>query len=147
MWNMFKFNIICRHWHRSGVFVVNFEHILHILSLFAPFSSVSIVDFEYVFACWWYICNNTPISKKCPPFSSTLLIAPSPQPFQFSAFEIQVLRTSEIKCQGDCRIFLFPSATRRQKNCRRLSTNLCILCRQWLRHTSAFCRELWFCST
>ena len=28
------------HWHRSAIFVVNFEHILHL------FSSISIVDFE-----------------------------------------------------------------------------------------------------
>ena len=30
-----------RHWHRSGVFIVNFEHI-------SLFSSVSIADFEQV---------------------------------------------------------------------------------------------------
>ena len=34
-----------RHWHRSGVLIVNFEHISHC-------SSVSIVNFEYVIACW-----------------------------------------------------------------------------------------------
>ena len=31
-----------------------------------------------------------------------------------------------------------------QKNCRRLSRNLRMLRRQWLRHTSAFCQGLWF---
>ena len=34
-----------RHWHRSGVFIVNFEHI-------SLFSSVSIVDFEQVNVRW-----------------------------------------------------------------------------------------------
>ena len=34
-----------RHWHRSGVFIVNFEHISH-------FVSVSIVNFEHVIAGW-----------------------------------------------------------------------------------------------
>ena len=29
-----------------------------------------------------------------------------------------------------------------KRNCRRLSGNLCILRRHWLRHTSAFCRRL-----
>ena len=44
---MFKVNKIKtperRHWRRSGVFIVNFEHTF---STFTPFSSVSIVDFE-----------------------------------------------------------------------------------------------------
>ena len=31
-----------------------------------------------------------------------------------------------------------------KKNCRRLSKNLYILLRQWLRHTSAFCKGLWY---
>ena len=33
-------------WRRFGVFIVNFEHILH------PCSSVSIVNFEHVIAGW-----------------------------------------------------------------------------------------------
>ena len=33
-------------YRRSGVFIVNFEHI------FAPCSSVSFVDFEHVIASW-----------------------------------------------------------------------------------------------
>ena len=43
-----------RHWRRSGVFIVNFEHILHLtndgefISYFTPCSSVSIVNFEHV---------------------------------------------------------------------------------------------------
>ena len=36
-----------RHWRRSGVFIVNFEHILHIF-----LSSVSIVDFKQVNVTW-----------------------------------------------------------------------------------------------
>ena len=35
-----------RQWCRFGVFIVNFEHILHLSS------SVSIVNFEYVIAGW-----------------------------------------------------------------------------------------------
>ena len=34
-----------------------------------------------------------------------------------AAFEIQVLSTSAIKCQGDFRIFQFASAISQQKNC------------------------------
>ena len=33
------------YWHRSGVFIVNFEY-------FITFSTVSIVDFEQVITCW-----------------------------------------------------------------------------------------------
>ena len=63
-----------------------------------------------------------------------------------------MLNTSAIKCWGDCRNFQFVWIIRWQKNCRRLSRNLCILCRQWLRHTSAFSWMLGFgflinCST
>ena len=36
-----------RQWRRSGVFIVNFEHISH-----PPCSSVSIVNFEQVNAGW-----------------------------------------------------------------------------------------------
>ena len=35
-----------RHWRRSGVFIVNFEHISHLCS------SVSFVNFEHVIAGW-----------------------------------------------------------------------------------------------
>ena len=38
-----------RQWRLSGVFTVNFEHI------FAPFSSVSIDDFEQVNINWVYL--------------------------------------------------------------------------------------------
>ena len=37
---------VSRQWRRSGVFIVNFEHISH------PFSSVYIVDFEQVNVSW-----------------------------------------------------------------------------------------------
>ena len=36
-----------RQWYRFGVFIVNFEHISHLCS------SVSIVNFEHVFAGWY----------------------------------------------------------------------------------------------
>ena len=36
-----------RHWHRSGVFIVNFEYISHLV-----LSSVSVVNFEQVIANW-----------------------------------------------------------------------------------------------
>ena len=36
-------------WHRSSVFIVNFEH-------FTPYSSVSIVNFEHVIASWNVCC-------------------------------------------------------------------------------------------
>ena len=36
-----------RHWRRSGVFIVNFNHISH------PFFSVSIVNFEQVNVSWF----------------------------------------------------------------------------------------------
>ena len=53
-----------------------------------------------------------------------------------------------IKCR-DFRMFQFAPANmlakkKKKKNCRRLSKNLCILRRQWLRHTSTFCQRLWF---
>ena len=44
-----------------------------------------------------------------------------------TAFEIQVLIMSAVKCWGDFRIFQFASAIRRQKNYRRLRRNLCTL--------------------
>ena len=31
-----------------------------------------------------------------------------------------------------------------KKNCWRLSRKLCVLCQQWLWHTSTFCQVLWF---
>ena len=37
-------------WRRSGVFIVNFEHI----SYFTPCCSVSIANFEQVHAAWVY---------------------------------------------------------------------------------------------
>ena len=40
---MFKVNI---QWRRSGLFIVNFEHISHL------FSSASIIDFEQVNVSW-----------------------------------------------------------------------------------------------
>ena len=39
-----------RHWRRSGVFIVNFENILH------PLSSVSIFGFEQVNVSWRVPC-------------------------------------------------------------------------------------------
>ena len=39
-----------RQWRRSGVFIVNFEHISHL------FSSVSIVNFQHVNAGWFNRC-------------------------------------------------------------------------------------------
>ena len=33
-----------RHWHRSGIFIVNFEHISHLVLVF--------LNFEHVFAGW-----------------------------------------------------------------------------------------------
>ena len=62
-----------------------------------------------------------------------------------SAFEIQVLGKSAIKCRGNFRTLQFASGIRRQKkNCQRLSTNLCTLRWEWLRHTLGFCQGLWF---
>ena len=37
--------------------------------------------------------------------------------FSKATFEIQVLNTSAMKCQGDFRIFQFTSVMRQQKNC------------------------------
>ena len=53
---------------------------------------------------------------------------------------------STIKCQGHFRIFQIPLAMHLQKNCQRLSKNLCILPQQWLRHTLVFakCYDLVF---
>ena len=34
-----------RHWCRFGVFIVNFEHILHLV-----YASISIINFEHVIA-------------------------------------------------------------------------------------------------
>ena len=61
-----------------------------------------------------------------------------------SAFKNQVLSPSAIKYRGKFRIFQFASAMLRQKNCQRLSRNICISRRKWLRHTSVFCQGLWF---
>ena len=62
-----------------------------------------------------------------------------------SAFEIQVLGKSAIKCRGNFRTLQFASGIRRQKkNCQRLSTNLCTFRWEWLRHTLGFCQGLWF---
>ena len=41
------------HWHHSGVFIYNFEHVLP-----ACFSSVSIVDFEHEFDYWISISHT-----------------------------------------------------------------------------------------
>ena len=38
-------------WRRSGVFIVNFEHISH-------FSAVSIVNFEHIIADWEKVVEN-----------------------------------------------------------------------------------------
>ena len=42
-----------RQWRRSGVFIVNFEHI-------SPCSSISIVNFEHIFAGWedLFVCSG-----------------------------------------------------------------------------------------
>ena len=42
-----------RHWRRSGVFIVNFEHK-------SPCSSISIVNFEHIFAGWedLFVCSG-----------------------------------------------------------------------------------------
>ena len=44
-----------------------------------------------------------------------------------AALEIEVLSTSATKCRGNFQTFHFALAIRRQKNCRRLDKNLCIL--------------------
>ena len=49
VWNMFKVNnkdTKRRHWRRFRVFIINFEHILHLCSI------ISIVKFEQVNAGW-----------------------------------------------------------------------------------------------
>ena len=61
-----------------------------------------------------------------------------------SAFKIQVLSMSAIKCQGKFQNFHFSSAIRRQKSCQRVNRNLCILCWQLLQHSSASFQVLWF---
>ena len=46
-----------RYWHRSGVFIVNFEHLLH------HFFCISIADFEQNKFSWelslshWFLCT------------------------------------------------------------------------------------------
>ena len=47
-----------RHWHRSGVFIVNFEYISHLV-----LSSVSVVNFEQVIANWINIFSKLTISQ------------------------------------------------------------------------------------
>ena len=59
-------------------------------------------------------------------------------------WNLGVKSTSAIKCLGNFRNFQFISEIHWQKNCQRFSRNLCMLYRQWLRHTLAFCRRLWF---
>ena len=44
VWKMFKANNKSPEWRRSGVFIVNFKHSLHL------FFSVCIVDFEQMLA-------------------------------------------------------------------------------------------------
>ena len=61
-----------------------------------------------------------------------------------SKFKIQVLSTSAKICRGDFRIFQFVLAIHWQKRIIEFSRKPCILNRQWLRHTSPFCQELWF---
>ena len=58
-----------------------------------------------------------------------------------TAFEIQVLSMSAIKCGGNFQIFHFALAIRQQKNCWILDKNLCILRQQWL--ASTFCQGVW----
>lgn len=48
-----------------------------------------------------------------------------------SAFKIQATSTSEIKCQGNFRIFKFALAMHRQKNCQGPSRNVWILRQQY----------------
>ena len=63
----------------------------------------------------------------------------------YIAFEIQVLSMSKTNWYwGDFRTFQFVWTIHLQKNCWRLSRNLCVLCQQCLWHTSTFCQELWF---
>ena len=62
----------------------------------------------------------------------------------YATFKIQVKSMLVIKCRVDFRIFQFASALQQQKNCWRLSRNLCMWHRQWLRHALAFCWRLWF---
>ena len=57
-----------------------------------------------------------------------------------AALETEVLSTSTTKCRNNFQTFHFALAIHRQKNCRRLDKNLCILRRQWLWYTSAFCQ-------
>ena len=59
----------------------------------------------------------------------------SPETLKYSAFEIQVISTSAIKCWGDFRIFQCAWKCISKKYCPRLSRNLCILFCQWLQHT------------
>ena len=64
--------------------------------------------------------------------------------FKFPAFEIEVLSTFSTKCRSQFTNFQFALTIHWKKICQKLSRNLCISCQQWLRHTSAFCQELWF---
>ena len=52
-----------RPWRRSGVFIVNFEHI-------SPFSSVSVVNFEQVNDCWVILIFSRTLLQ---PYNTTLL--------------------------------------------------------------------------
>ena len=61
----------------------------------------------------------------------------SPSLFPHTAFEIQVLTISTVKCQGDFRIFQFALA-----NCQTVSRNLCITGPQWLWNTSTIFQGL-----
>ena len=49
-----KGNIKC-HWHRSGVFIVNFE------THFTPYSSVSVVNFKHTIAGWVVEYRQVPL--------------------------------------------------------------------------------------
>ena len=61
---------------------------------------------------------------------------------QPSKFKIQVLSTLAKICRDDFRIFQFVLAIHWQKRIAEFSRKLCILNRQWLRHTSPFCQGL-----
>ena len=56
------------HWGRSGVFIINFEHNLHL------FSSVSIAEFEQVKVLFYYYkdIRKTTETKKCLGFNNAL---------------------------------------------------------------------------
>ena len=44
-----------RKWRHFGVFIVNFEHNLHL-------SNVSIVEFEHMFFCWGYFSKHQKVT-------------------------------------------------------------------------------------